>query len=53
MAKKPTVKPYLDDEERDLIQQLESDGATFKSVMTPARREKLMEAPRATLNRES
>lgn len=52
MAKKPTVKPYLDDEERELIEQLESDTAKFKSVMTVARREKLMEAARATMNGE-
>jgi predicted DNA binding CopG/RHH family protein len=52
MAKKPTIKPYLDDEERDLIEALESDSAEFRSVLTPARKAKVQEAARATMNAE-
>ena len=50
MAKTPSIKPYADAEERELIEALEADDATFKSVLTPARRKKLQAAARATMN---
>jgi predicted DNA binding CopG/RHH family protein len=52
MAKKPTIKPYLDEEERQLIEALEAEGAEFKSVLTPARKDEVQEAARATMNAE-
>ena len=52
MAKTPTIKPYGDDEERDLIEALESDTAIFKSVMTPASRKAIVKAAHAAMNAE-
>jgi predicted DNA binding CopG/RHH family protein len=52
MAKTPTIKPYGDEDERALIESLEAEDATFKSVLTPARRKKLQAAARATMNAE-
>jgi predicted DNA binding CopG/RHH family protein len=52
MAKKPTIKPYIDDEERDLIEALESDAAEFKSVMTPSSRKAVVKSARAAMNAE-
>jgi predicted DNA binding CopG/RHH family protein len=52
MAKTPTIKPYANKEERELIESLEADDAVFKSVLTPARKTKVMEAARATMNTE-
>ncbi len=52
MAKKPTIKPYLDDAERDLIEALDADDAAFKSVLTPARKDDVIKAARATMNAE-
>jgi predicted DNA binding CopG/RHH family protein len=52
MSKKPTIRPYLDDEERKLIEALESDDAEHKSVLTPARKKEVQEAARATMNAE-
>lgn len=52
MTKKPTIKPYLDDEERDLIEALESDKAQFKSIMTPASRKAVVKAARTAMNAE-
>jgi predicted DNA binding CopG/RHH family protein len=52
MTKKPTIKPYLDDEERDLIEALESDKAKFKSIMTPSSRKAVVKAARAAMNAE-
>jgi hypothetical protein len=46
MAKTPTIKPYLDDEERILIEALEADRAKFKSVMTFASRAEVQKAAR-------
>jgi hypothetical protein len=50
MTKKPTIKPYLDDEERDLIEALESNKAQFKSIMTPTSRKAVVKAARAAMN---
>ncbi len=52
MAKTPTIKPYTDDEERALIEALEADDAEFKSVLTPTRKQQVMDAARATMNGE-
>jgi predicted DNA binding CopG/RHH family protein len=52
MTKTPKIGRYLDDEERDLIETLESDSARFKSVMTPASRKAIVKAARATMNAE-
>jgi predicted DNA binding CopG/RHH family protein len=52
MAKTPTIKPYLNEEERELIEALEADGAKFKSALTPARKDEVQEAARATMNAE-
>ncbi len=52
MAKTPKIKPYSDNDERQLIESLEAEDAKFKSVLTPARRKKLQSAARATMNAE-
>jgi predicted DNA binding CopG/RHH family protein len=52
MAKTPTIKPYTDDEERALIEAMEADGAAFTSVLTPQRKQQVMDAARATMNGE-
>jgi predicted DNA binding CopG/RHH family protein len=52
MAKKPTIKPYSDDEERALIETLESGTARFKSVMTPASRKAVIKAAHVAMNTE-
>ena len=50
MAKTPSIKPYANAEERELIEALEGDEAVFKSVITPSRRKMLKSAARATMN---
>jgi predicted DNA binding CopG/RHH family protein len=52
MAKTPTIKPYTNDEERALIEAMEADDATFKSVLTPERKQQVMDAAHATMNGE-
>jgi predicted DNA binding CopG/RHH family protein len=44
--------PFLDDEEREMIQAAEAamEAGTLKSELTPARKAELVEAARQTLN---
>jgi predicted DNA binding CopG/RHH family protein len=46
------AKPCLDDEERELIEALDSETAVFKSVMTPASRKAVVKAAHAAMNSE-
>ncbi len=50
MKKKPTIAKFSDDEEKNLIESLESDDAQFKSYLTPKRKTELQEMARATMN---
>lgn len=54
MKKEPTIGPYYDDEERDLIESMEAainaDGFAPKSVMTDAMVKEHSEAARNTLH---
>jgi predicted DNA binding CopG/RHH family protein len=53
MAKKPTIGRFLDAEEEELYNAIESDGYEFgKSILTPERKSELMQAGRNTLNDE-
>lgn len=54
MKKKPYVSNYLDDEERELIEAIESDDYVLgESVMTPELLAHMQEAARNTLNETS
>lgn len=50
MAKIPTIDKFFDDEERELIDALESDEARFKSHLTLERKSELQEMALATMN---
>ncbi len=52
MTKIPTIGKYLDDEEKELIEALESDDAQFISHLTPKRKAELQAIARATMNDE-
>ena len=54
MKKEPYVSNYLDDEERELIESIESDDYVLgESVMTPELLAQMQEAARNTLNETS
>jgi len=54
MKKEPYVSNYLDDEERELIEAIESDDYVFgESLMTPELLARMQEAARNTLNETS
>ena len=54
MKKEPYVSNYLDDEERELIEAIESDDYVLgESVMTPELLAQMQEAARNTLNETS
>ena len=54
MKKEPYVSEYLDDEERELIEAIESDDYVFgESLMTPELLARMQEAARNTLNETS
>lgn len=54
MKKEPYVSNYLDDEERELIEAIESDDYVFgESLMTPELLARMQEAARSTLNETS
>jgi hypothetical protein len=43
MAKEPVITKFLDDEERELFEAIDSDAYEFgESLMTPERKEELM-----------
>lgn len=51
MSKEPTIGAFLDAEEEELFNAIESDDYDmFKSVLTPERRAELQQAARNTLN---
>ncbi len=54
MAKKvPTIGKFIDEEEKELFELIESDSYDFgKSDLTPARRKKLQRIARATINEQ-
>ncbi len=52
MKSKPTIGKYLDDEERQLIESLEADDASFKSHLTPTRKKQIEAIARATMSGE-
>jgi predicted DNA binding CopG/RHH family protein len=52
MAKEPTIGKFLDDEERALNEAIEADDGAFKSVLTPAERERHRSIAKATLDDE-
>jgi hypothetical protein len=52
MAKEPTIGKFLDDEERELYEAIEADDSAFKSVLTPAERQRHMSIAKATLDDE-
>lgn len=53
MAKEPTIGRFLDAEEEELYQAIESDNYEFgKSILTPERKAELQQAARNTLNDE-
>ena len=54
MKKEPYVSEYLDDEERELIEAIESDDYVLgESLMTPELLARMQEAARNTLNETS
>ena len=54
MKKEPYVSNYLDDEERELIEAIESDDYVLgESLMTPELLARMQEAARNTLNETS
>ena len=48
----PSVGRYLDDEERELIEMVESDNFVFESLLTPERKQQIEAMARATMNDE-
>ena len=52
MHKEPTIGKFLDDEERALYEAIEADDSAFKSVLTPAERERHKVIAKATLDDE-
>jgi hypothetical protein len=52
MPKQPTIGKFLDDEERELYEAIEADDSAFKSVLTPAGRERHRAIVKATLDDE-
>ena len=48
----PSVGPYLDDEERELIEMVESENFVFESLLTPDRKKQIEAMARATMNDE-
>ncbi len=53
MAKIPTIGKYFDDDEKELIEAIESDDYKVgKSFLTPERKAELQEYARATINAE-
>jgi predicted DNA binding CopG/RHH family protein len=41
MVKEPKIGQYIDDEEKDLVEALESDTTLFKSILTPEKRKEV------------
>ena len=50
MPKEPTIGKFLDDEERALYEAIEADDSAFKSVLTPAERERHRAVAKATMH---
>jgi predicted DNA binding CopG/RHH family protein len=48
----PSVGRYLDDEEQELIEMVESDNFAFESLLTPERKKQIEAMARATMNDE-
>jgi predicted DNA binding CopG/RHH family protein len=48
----PSVGRYLDDEEQQLIEMVESDSFVFESLLTPERKKLIEAMARATMNDE-
>ena len=48
--KAPTIGKYYDDEERKLIEAIESNDSEFKRKLTPKRRQEVQEATKATMS---
>jgi predicted DNA binding CopG/RHH family protein len=48
----PVITKFLDDEERELYEAIESGSNDFVSILTPERKAELMQAARNTLNDE-
>ena len=48
----PSVGRCLDDEERELIEMVESDNFVFESLLTPERKQQIEAMARATRNDE-
>ena len=48
----PSVGPYLDDEERILIEMVESNDFAFESLLAPERKKQIEAMARATMNDE-
>jgi hypothetical protein len=48
----PFVGRYLDDEERELIELVESENFVFESLLTPERKKQIEAMARATVNDE-
>ncbi len=51
-AKTPRISKFIDEEERDLVETLDSDDAPFKSHLTAKRRRELQAMAQATMNDE-
>jgi hypothetical protein len=52
MPKEPTIGQFLDEEERALYEAIEADDSAFKSVLTPAERERHRAIAKVTLDDE-
>jgi predicted DNA binding CopG/RHH family protein len=52
MAKEPTIGKFLDEEERALYEAIEADDSAFKSVLTPAERDRHQSIAKATMDDE-
>jgi predicted DNA binding CopG/RHH family protein len=50
MAKKPEIGAYLDDEEKQIIEAVESDDAVFVSHLTPKRKKEIEAMACAAMN---
>jgi predicted DNA binding CopG/RHH family protein len=50
MAKEPKIGAYLDDEEKQIVEALESDDAVFISRLTPKRKTEIETIARAAMN---
>ena len=52
LALPPVITKFLDEEEREIYEAIESGNNDFTSILTPERKAELMQAARNTLNDE-